>query len=210
MYKILVACLCAFLSVSSLAQSQEELIRKHEQEEEVAHNAMMTRIMDEGVKLMDAGEYKEADIRFRDVLKNARVVPTDLTYYFGKNSYYLGKYQQCIDWLTKYVQLKGTGSQHYQETQDLLNKAKQGFRLVREEEKKNTREVLSSNYQIDCGPSGKVICPVCQGKTVIITKGPLGTSYKECPYSDKYGYLSCEDYNLLLRGELKPKDSVND
>ena len=72
-------------------------------------------------------------------------------------------------------------------------------------DKEAIKEILSSDYDIDCGPSGKVVCPICKGRTVIIKRGALGTTYQECPYSDSRGYLTCEQYNKLLRGELVPQ-----
>ena len=31
--------------------------------------------------------------------------------------------------------------------------------------------------------------------------------YKTCPFSDNKGFLTCDEYNLFLRGELKPKSN---
>jgi hypothetical protein len=64
--------------------------------------------------------------------------------------------------------------------------------------------ILSRNYDIDCGPTGKVTCPVCGGSTVVIKKTYLGEQYKTCTFCKKLGYLTCEDYNKVLRGEFKP------
>jgi hypothetical protein len=182
--------------------SQEEKIREQQMAAEAARNTMISRMIDEGVDQMNRQEYEAANNTFRDVLDKARVVPTDLTFYFGKNSFYLGKYQQSIDWLTKYMELKGTQGQYYEECLSFLEKSKEAFRLVRKEEQESAKVILSSNYEIDCGPSGKVVCPICKGRTVIIRKGPLGNTYQECPYSDSRGNLTCEQYNKLLRGEL--------
>ncbi|MEL7003604.1 MAG: hypothetical protein AAFN93_12845 [Bacteroidota bacterium] len=124
---------------------------------------------------------------------------------FGKNSFHLGRYQQSIDWLNKYIELKGTKGQFYNECTEYLKNANEAFLLVRAEEREEAKRILTSNYDIDCGPSGKVICPVCMGKGVIIEQGAFGNSYRTCPYSDEHGYLTCSEYNLLLRGELKPK-----
>ncbi len=207
MYKTLTILICLILGglTVSAQVSQEEKIREQQMAAEAARMTMITRMIDEGVDRMDAGEYQAANTIFRDVLDKARVVPTDLTFHFGKNSYFLGRYQQSIDWLTKYMELKGTQGQYYEECLEFLEKAKEGFREQRAEETEKTREILTSDYEIDCGPAGKVICPICKGRTVIIKRGPLGTTYQECPYSDSRGYLTCEQYNKLLRGELVPQ-----
>ena len=60
--------------------------------------------------------------------------------------------------------------------------------------------------KVDCGPAGKVVCPICKGQTVIIKKTVMSMEYRSCEYCDNHGNLSCDEYNLLLLGELKPKD----
>ena len=41
--------------------------------------------MEEGVNLMEAGEYVEADRNFKKVLRNLDVLPAEISFYFGKN-----------------------------------------------------------------------------------------------------------------------------
>src|SRR5690606_33727685 len=149
------------------------------------------------------GEYLAADERFRYVLQNLNAVPSDLTFHFGKNSYYLSKYKQSIDWLNKYIQLKGTTGQYYADAIEILREAEKKYLEERSASSQSADQVLSQHYAIDCGPAGKVLCPVCQGNHVIIRKGPFGDSFKTCPYCDEHGLLTCEQYNKLLRGELQ-------
>lgn len=184
------------------AQTQQEYIRMQEQ----IRRSHVTRQLDSGVVLMETGRYDLAEEKFLYALNNSRSVPSDLTFYFGKNSYYLNKYKQSVDWLNKYLQLKGTNGQFSEEAATLLQKAQAGFLRQRsQDEVKKSTEVLSTNYDIDCGPSGKVTCPVCKGDHVIVKKATFGDEYKTCPYCDEHGTLSCEQYNTLLRGQLKPK-----
>ena len=197
--------LLCFLSIESWGQTEEQTIQRQILEQQQNEHARVTRIMDEGVALMDEEKYEEADVKFKEVLKNSKVVPTDLTFYFGKNSFHLGLYQQSIDWLNKYLQLKGTTGQFSKECSEYLEKANEAFVLLRKEEREEAKRILTTSYDIDCGPTGKVICPVCMGKGVIIQRGTFGDTYRTCPYSDDHGYLTCEEYNKLLRGELKPK-----
>jgi hypothetical protein len=149
------------------------------------------------------GNYLQADVKFRYVLENIKSVPSDLTFFFGKNSYYIEQYKQSIDWLTKYIQLKGTNGQYSKEAASLLKNAETEYLKEKTKEIQSAGEVLSSNYDIDCGPSGKVICPVCKGDHVQVKKGAFGAEYHTCPYCNEHGILTCEQYNLLLRGELK-------
>ena len=109
MRKIVAWLIFSFVLYASagIAQDQsknEEYVQQAEQYK----RAMLMRVLDSGVQFMESGNYSIADQKFQYVLKNTKSVPSDLTFYFGKNSYHLEKYQQSIDWLNKYVQLKGT------------------------------------------------------------------------------------------------------
>ncbi len=163
------------------------------------------RHLDSGIYYMEQGAYVLADEKFRYALNNLRSVPSDLTFYFGKNSFHLHQFRQSVDWLNKYIQLKGTSGRFYDEAVDYLSRAETELTRRRVEESKNAEEVLSTSYDIDCGPSGKVSCPVCRGSHVIKKPGPFGPQFKTCPYCNEQGILTCEEYNLLLRGQLKPK-----
>jgi tetratricopeptide (TPR) repeat protein len=175
-------------------------------DQEQRKKAMLMQTMDSAVVLMEQGDYAAADKKFMHVLNNIKSVPSDLTYYFGKNSFFMNKYKQSIDWLTKYIQLKGTSGQHYQDAVSWLKKSESELLKVRTAEASKAQEILSKQYDIDCGPSGKVTCPVCKGNTVIIRRGAFGDEYRSCGFCDKHGMLTCEQYNLLIRGELQPRD----
>ncbi len=197
---------CLYIAwFSTYGQTQEEIIQQELLNREQAKNAEISRTLDHGVEFMESEEYEAADEKFREVLKKSKVVPTNLTFFFGKNSYYLGKYKQSIDWLNKYIELKGTSGRYYEESTELLALANESYLALRQEDQEKAAQILASDYDVDCGPSGKVICPVCKGRGVIIEQGPFGNTYKTCPYSDDHGQLTCDEYNQLLRGELKPK-----
>jgi hypothetical protein len=196
-------CFLFVTTISSFAQDQKTL--DYLRQEEQRRKSDLLRQLDSGVYYMETGEYLIAESKFTHVLNNIKSVPSDLTFFFGKNSYYLKKYKQSVDWLNKYIQLKGTAGQFYTEATDLLEKAQAGILKESAVEAKKVEEVLSKNYDIDCGPTGKVSCPVCKGDHVIIKKGAFGDEYKTCPYCNEHGMLSCVEYNLLLKGELKKK-----
>jgi hypothetical protein len=192
-------------ALSALAQPDERT-REYLRQEEQRKRSELMRHLDSGVYFMDHSEYLLADEKFRYVLENIKSVPSDLTFYFGKNSYHLNKYKQSIDWLNKYIQLKGTTGQYYQETTEYLKMAETEFVKEKAKEAQKAGDVLSANYDIDCGPAGKVSCPVCKGDHVIIRKGAFGDEYKTCPYCDEHGMLTCPEYNKLLRGQLKARN----
>lgn len=168
------------------------------------------KYLDLGIKQYESGKFEEADQSFRQVLESVKVLPAEICFYFGANSFYLEKYKQSINWLNKYIALKGTSGQYFEECTRYLEKAEEKYLLasdVKENDVFDPGEEVDYTVmpKIDCGPSGKVVCPVCKGQTVIIKRSAMSLDYRTCPYCDNHGNLSCDDYNLLLQGELKPK-----
>jgi hypothetical protein len=193
-------------SLQLIAQTKDDAkAQEYVNEQEQYKKSMLLREYDSALMLMDEQKYVEADAKFRHVLGNIKSVPSDLTYHFGANSYHLGKHQQSIDWLNKYIQLKGTNGQFYTQAVELKSKAEAEFLKEKTQNSEKVEDVFSVDYDIDCGPSGKVTCPVCKGNHVIIKKGPFGNEYRTCGYCNEHGVLTCQEYNKLLRGELKAK-----
>jgi len=175
------------------------------QQEQIRRTAIL-RELDSGVFYMDEGKNAIADQKFKYVLDNIKSVPSDLVFYFGKNSFFQEKYKQSIDWLSKYIQLKGTTGQYSKEAVEWLKKAEAEFLNEKAKDAKKAEQVLSTDYDVDCGPAGKVVCPVCKGEHVVIKRAALGGEYRTCPYCNEQGILTCAEYNQLVRGELKPKN----
>lgn len=195
-----------FFSLSSIAQDRDRArTQEYLQQIEQQKKAATLREYDSAVYYLEQEMYEKADAKFRIVLANIKSVPSDLTFHFGKNSFHLGQYRQSIDWLNKYIQLKGTNGQFSNQAVELKTAAEAEYLKQKSQSAKTVSQVLSVNYDIDCGPSGKVICPVCKGDHVIIKKGTFSDEYRTCSYCDERGTLTCPEYNQLLRGELKPK-----
>lgn len=164
------------------------------------------RYIDTAVILMDQEKYLEADKFFMTALDQITVLSADFCYYFGKNSFFLNNYAQSIDWLSKYLELKGSRGQYSDEVISLLDKAETAFRTNR-----STGETVESNTKffylntINCDTQKSIICPVCKGDDVITTFDQLGERlFKACPYSNN-GVLTCEQFNQLIQGRLKAK-----
>lgn len=186
-------------------QTELEKVQQLEQLNAARRLQDQSKSLDSAVNLMREGKYELADVRFSALLRRVKAVPSDLAFYFGENSLYLGKNRQAIDWLTKYIQLKGTTGAHSQEAVLLLKKAEEALMGEVRQQHQEVAIVLSSDFDIDCGPTGKVVCPVCSGKTVIVKRDYLTERFSSCPYCDTHGYLSCDQYNKLLRGQLNRK-----
>jgi hypothetical protein len=189
------------ISMSTLSLGQDIELEKRLEEQRLRAVRLE---LDSAVLLTDMGEYARADAKYMYVLKNLKSIPSDLAYNFGRNSYLIGKYAQSIDWLNKYIQLKGVSGTYYDDAVTWLDKANAARLKERAEESaKASTIVLSRNYDVEC-PSDKIVCPVCSGSTVIIKRTYLGETYKPCVSCSQKGYMSCSDFNKLLRGELKP------
>jgi tetratricopeptide (TPR) repeat protein len=157
--------------------------------------------MDQGADAMMDGKYREADQLFREALGLLDRLPSELAYYFGRNSYHLQKNKQAINWLNKYIELKGTSGQYYDKASTYLKLASAAFRKEQQKEQEITEQQLSNNGYYEC-PSDIVACPVCQGSGVLITPGKFGAVYQTCPVSGLSGRMTCDQYNQYLRGEL--------
>ena len=135
-----------FLSCAqSFAQSQSEKdkIKELELQRQMDRTRKITMKIDSAVRLSDEGQYEAADVKFKTILKSIRSVPSDLTYHFGKNSFQLGKYRQSVDWLNKYIQLKGTQGQYSEQAIEWLSKAEKELMKQKEKESIHAAEVLS-------------------------------------------------------------------
>jgi hypothetical protein len=204
--KYIVTLYLSAVCIPLLAQERDQQkAQQYLADQEQFRRSQIMREYDSAIVLHDNQQFEAADAKFRHVLSNIKSVPSDLTYYFGKNSYHLKKYKQSIDWLNKYIQLKGTGGQYYTDATEWKRKAEAEFLKEKDVQSARAQEVLSRDFEIDCGPSGKVTCPVCKGNHVVIKKGAFGNEYRTCEYCDDHGLLTCAEYNQLLRGELKKK-----
>jgi len=169
------------------------------------------RMMESGVEHMESGDYETADQYFRMVIDNMTALPTEICYYFGKNSFQLEKYKQSIDWLNKYIELKGVKGKFFDESVSLLEKSEQAYRAqqdtnLAQESQTTPSEQQSLLNKIDCEGGRSVICPECKGEGVVTKPGVLGAQiYTTCIYGES-GVLSCEEYKLYLQGALTPKE----
>lgn len=187
-----------FLIISFLFANQVPLLAQN-----FANTDGLTK-MDKGSEAMLDGKYEEADNLLRQAMQSIDKLPSELAYYFGRNSYHIGKYKQAINWLNKYIELKGTSGQYFDACIKYLELANTEYLVVRQQEVSEVEEQFTTDRAIEC-EHDNVVCPVCKGSGVLITQGTFEQVYKTCPYSGLKGMLSCDDYNLFLKGQLQPR-----
>lgn len=164
-------------------------------------------IMEQGVDLMEAGNYEAADMKFKQVLRNLEVLPADITFYFGKNSYFLDQYKQSINWLNKYIELKGTQGRFFEESVNYLKRAEMAYKLETEQNSRQVYNEFSQSNEFDCKGQTHFQCPLCNGEGVLIKPGKMNnTIYQTCPFCKGNGLLTCDEYKKYLKGELKAEE----
>ena len=151
-------------------------------------------------------KYFLADSILKEKILNNNRVSSELTFLFGKNSFFLEKYEQSINWLNKYLELKGESGIFSDESIKFLELSNSKNIIQNSKNIENVYVELYSYNYIDCQNNRKV-CPICKGTSVMIIETDVSKIYKTCPFSDNKGFLTCDEYNLFLRGKLKPKTS---
>ena len=151
-------------------------------------------------------KYLLADSILKEKILNNNRVSSELTFLFGKNSFFLEKYEQSINWLNKYLELKGESGIFSDESIKFLELSNSKNLIENSKNVENVYVELYSYNYIDCQNNRKV-CPICKGTSVMIIETDVSKIYKTCPFSDNKGFLTCDEYNLFLRGKLKPKTS---
>ena len=170
-------------------------------------NQSLMITIEEGVDLMEVGEYLEADRKFKKALRNLEVLPAEISFYFGKNSYFLDQYKQSINWLNKYIELKGTKGRFFEESVEYLNRAEMAYKLESEKNSKNVISELTTSNEFDCKGHTHFKCPICLAEGVLLKPGKMNDIiYQTCPYCNGDGYITCDQYKLYLRGQLKPSN----
>lgn len=151
-------------------------------------------------------KYFLADSILKEKILDNNRVSSELTFLFGKNSFFLEKYEQSINWLNKYLELKGESGIFSDESIKFLELSNSKNLIENSKNIENVYVELYSYNYIDCQNNRKV-CPICKGTSVMIIETDVSKIYKTCPFSDNKGFLTCDEYNLFLRGKLKPKTS---
>ncbi|HET8859064.1 molecular chaperone DnaJ [Marivirga sp.] len=178
-----------FTSEFSFAQGQKETLNFH---------------YESAQKAMNNGNYEEANIQFREILKLGVKLPSEMPYLFAKTLFEVGQYQNSQSFLEKYFEIMGKAGIYYKNAEELkklidlqLNKSLScdfcdfsGYRLDSCVTCNGEKQLLKKcDY---CEGKGKVSCTACSGDGVLIQLGTMGNrSYKTCHQCKGMGFNIC-------------------
>jgi len=147
-----------------------------------------------GKQQVQKGEYEDATNTFLSLLTPKKLMPDELAFYFGKSLYHKGNNKRVsIDFLKKYLSLRGDTAKHYDETIAMLK----AMGEYKEDKAKDTR--TTAQKQLDkCRENSYTVCPICHGKNTLTSPTAFGSSFRECNYCDKRGLMPCENYSKYI------------
>ncbi|MBK6264213.1 molecular chaperone DnaJ [Marivirga sp. S37H4] len=153
---------------------------------------------------MKAGNYEEANLSFREILKSGAKLPAEMPYLFSETLYHVEQYQNSQSFLDKYFEIMGSAGAYYDNAVQLkkllktkLNKNVScdfcdysGYRQKTCTTCHGEKQLLKTcNY---CEGVGKIGCVICSGDGVIIQLGAMGNkSYKTCHRCNGVGVHEC-------------------
>ncbi len=170
-------------------------------------NPRTLTLLEEAKTLTQDSLYDAANLKYLEAINSSGVLPDDFCFFFGENLYFSNHNKKSIAFLEKYIDLRGEQGEHYKRAIHYLNllQPKQTEIVTNPETGDTTKLIYKQPEKPDpCEGGEKFICPICDGKGVIIRKGGLGgDSYQSCEFSDPDGYMDCEHYKLYLKGTPK-------
>ncbi|GJM30591.1 MAG: hypothetical protein DHS20C17_32260 [Cyclobacteriaceae bacterium] len=87
-------------------------------------------MMETAIAHMNDGEYEEANLTFRKILKLNTVLPDELSYLFAETLYMVNQYHNSKNFLDKYIRLAGSTGRYYSQAIDLKHFLDQEYELI--------------------------------------------------------------------------------
>ncbi len=151
-----------------------------------------------GKQQVESGAYDAAIETFRHLLTPQKLLPDELAFYFGKSLYHEGNHKHvAIDFLKKYLILRGDTARYYDETMTMLKAMGEYKEKQTKDKSKDTR--TSAQKQLDkCKENTHTVCPICNGKNTLVSPTAFGSSFRECNYCDERGLMPCNNYSKYI------------
>jgi len=159
-------------------------------------DSTVLRLFEIGKLHVEKEEYHDANKTFLSLLDPQKLMPDELAFFFGKSLYHSGGYNKLsIDFLNKYLGLRGDSSKYYHETIAMLRTM--GVFSNKEKSKKEPKTTAQKKLD-NCTESSHTICPICNGKNVLTSQASFGPSFRECSYCDERGLMPCQNYSKYV------------
>ncbi|MFK7901162.1 MAG: hypothetical protein AB8B61_10445 [Cyclobacteriaceae bacterium] len=142
------------------------------------------------------GKYSIANQTFLTLMRPNKLMPDELTYYFGKSLYHTKYPAKATAFLEKYLELKGDSATFYKETLSMLKAL--GHPVIEPQDtvyKEKTKEQIEL---VKCMESESVVCPVCKGSHTLTSSASFGAAFRVCNYCDERGLMPCEHYKRFV------------
>ena len=155
--------------------------------------AQVDELMETAIAQMNEGEYEQANLTFRKILKIDAVLPDEMSYLFAETLYMVDQNYNSRSFLDKYIRLVGTTGRYYSQAMDLKHYLDQEYELILE-----CRTCDSRGYKLKdchhCDSKGKLtdqcfycrgvginLCDLCKGQGVTTSYSAFGErKYQTC------------------------------
>ena len=153
---------------------------------------------------MNDGNYEDANLTFRRILKLQAVLPDELSYLFAETLYMVHQYHNSRSFLDKYIRLAGTNGRYYPQAMDLKHFLddeyelilvckicdNRGYRLTPCDLCHSSGEI--NNVCFYCQGVGVNRCEVCKGNGVTTSLNAFSEiQYHTCPNCQGTGQTPC-------------------
>ena len=193
LFRILVVFLCLNAVSSNHLLAQNNTAKQVDELLEVAINQM------------NDGEYSEANLTFRRILKMDTVLPDELSYLFAETLYMVHQYHNSRSFLDRYLRLAGSTGRYYPQAIDLKHYLDDEYELILVCKKCDSRGYKlipcdvchghgkTANKCFYCKGVGINLCEVCKGNGVITTLNAFSEpQYHTCTNCEGKGQTSCK------------------
>lgn len=169
-------------------------------------------LLEQAKKKMEEGDYSQANLIFRRMLKLNSTLPTEMSYLFAETLFKVGQYENSMNFLKRYQDITDRSSDYYLLSRDLEKELMiklqeirhcnlcdlHGYRLAPCEYCQQTGETEQTCHL--CRGKGVIACPVCAGDGVNISFDQFNTrQYRSCDRCQAKGIITCN----VCQGEKK-------
>ena len=169
-------------------------------------------LLEQAKKKMEEGDYSQANLIFRRMLKLNSILPTEMSYLFAETLYKVGQYENSMSFLKRYQDITDRSSDYYLLSLDLEKEL-----MIKLQEIRHCGLCDSNGYRLApcelchqtgktdqechlCRGKGIIACPVCAGVGVNITYDQFNTKqYRNCERCQTKGVVTCH----VCHGEMQ-------